>query len=237
LALVVVQRVPAVLGQAPTLTFDRYQHSRRGRSDFGGLCLSLSAAGEGHRDWQERGGVTLFALELADSSSDLVASSNRPAILVTATSRANHLVGLKRRCCSRRTCSEARNRTRRSKNCCGRGRSYVVPLLNPDAAAGYFAKPSGSASQTAPPSTTTDMLVDEDGPDDLNQDGLITLMRVKDPEEKWLPTRKTRGCLRRLTLKRAKRGSTKSTSRVWTMTRRELQRNPPRRSAQSQLPA
>ncbi|MBM3284677.1 MAG: hypothetical protein FJY81_02290, partial [Candidatus Aminicenantes bacterium] len=31
-----------------------------------------------------------------------------------------------------------------------------------------------------------DMKMDEDGPDDLNKDGLITQMRVKDPEGKWI---------------------------------------------------
>jgi len=65
---------------------------------------------------------------------------------------------------------------------------YVAPLLNPDAAAAFFSRPQLERTANARPvDEDLDMLVDEDGPDDLNKDGLITQIRVKDPEGKWLP--------------------------------------------------
>jgi len=65
---------------------------------------------------------------------------------------------------------------------------YVAPLLNPDAAAAFFSRPQFERTTNARPvDEDLDMLVDEDGPDDLNKDGLITQIRVKDPEGKWLP--------------------------------------------------
>jgi hypothetical protein len=65
---------------------------------------------------------------------------------------------------------------------------YVAPLLNPDAARGFFGRPKYERTANAlPVDEDLDMQVDEDGPDDLNKDGLITQMRVKDPEGKWLP--------------------------------------------------
>ncbi|HPP02634.1 MAG TPA: M14 family metallopeptidase [bacterium] len=60
---------------------------------------------------------------------------------------------------------------------------YVVPCLNPDAAERFFASPR--MEQTAnlnPFDQDHDGLVDEDGPDDLDGDGRITWLRVRDPK-------------------------------------------------------
>ena len=65
---------------------------------------------------------------------------------------------------------------------------YVAPLLNPDGARAFFSRPKSERTTNARPvDEDLDMQVDEDGPDDLNKDGLITQIRVKDPEGKWLP--------------------------------------------------
>ncbi len=65
---------------------------------------------------------------------------------------------------------------------------YVAPLLNPDAAKSYFADVRFERqTNDKPTDDDADGLVDEDGPDDLNKDGQITQMRVKDPEGTWLP--------------------------------------------------
>ena len=65
---------------------------------------------------------------------------------------------------------------------------YVAPLLNPDAAKAFFSSPKFERTTNGRPvDEDLDMQVDEDGPDDLNKDGLITQIRVKDPEGKWLP--------------------------------------------------
>jgi hypothetical protein len=60
---------------------------------------------------------------------------------------------------------------------------YVVPRLNPDAAEHFFAQPQWeTSSNDKPVDDDHDGLFDEDGPDDLNNDGLITRMRIEDPE-------------------------------------------------------
>jgi hypothetical protein len=65
---------------------------------------------------------------------------------------------------------------------------YFLPCGNPDAASLYFAKPLRRDSRNAKPiNDDKDDAVDEDGPEDLNGDGLITQMRVKDPEGEWIP--------------------------------------------------
>ena len=65
---------------------------------------------------------------------------------------------------------------------------FILPLGNPDAAESYFAKPLLRDSRNGRPhNDDMDDRVDEDGADDLDGNGLITTMRVQDPEGEWLP--------------------------------------------------
>jgi len=64
---------------------------------------------------------------------------------------------------------------------------YVVPRLNPDAAEHFFARLKlESSSNNRPVDDDHDGLLDEDGPEDLNDDGLITWMRIEDPEGEYI---------------------------------------------------
>lgn len=59
---------------------------------------------------------------------------------------------------------------------------YVVPVVNPDGRAWWFDKPSTAdypRTVIVPYDDDRDGLVDEDGPDDLDGDGVITMMRKK----------------------------------------------------------
>jgi hypothetical protein len=64
---------------------------------------------------------------------------------------------------------------------------YVLACPNPDAAARYFAKPLIEDPRNGR-SHNDDMddATDEDGPDDLDGNGIITMMRVKDPAGEWV---------------------------------------------------
>jgi hypothetical protein len=64
---------------------------------------------------------------------------------------------------------------------------YIIPRLNPDAAENFFVKPKLETSVNSKPvDDDHDGLIDEDGPDDLNEDGLITWMRVEDKEGDYI---------------------------------------------------
>lgn len=64
---------------------------------------------------------------------------------------------------------------------------YIVPRLNPDAAEHFFARLKlETSSNLKPVDDDHDGLFDEDGPEDLNDDGLITWMRIEDPEGKYI---------------------------------------------------
>ena len=64
---------------------------------------------------------------------------------------------------------------------------YILPCGNPDAAIGYFQKPlKMDPRNTTPINDDQDDQTDEDGLDDLDQNGIFTAMRVKDPEGQWI---------------------------------------------------
>lgn len=64
---------------------------------------------------------------------------------------------------------------------------YIVPMGNPDAYARFFTKPLWSDPGNATPfNDDTDDQTDEDGYNDLNNDGFITQMRVKAPDGTWV---------------------------------------------------
>ena len=64
---------------------------------------------------------------------------------------------------------------------------YAVCRLNPDAAEHFFETPQRETLVNGKPRDDDhDALVDEDGPEDLNGDGLITSMRVEDKEGQYI---------------------------------------------------
>jgi murein tripeptide amidase MpaA len=63
---------------------------------------------------------------------------------------------------------------------------YIIPRLNPDGAELFFGGIMQEHSgNLRPRDEDYDWLTDEDGPEDLNGDGMITMMRVKDKEGDW----------------------------------------------------
>ena len=64
---------------------------------------------------------------------------------------------------------------------------YILPCGNPDALARFFADPLFADARNAEPyNDDMDDGVDEDGVDDLNGDGIISMMRFRDPEGEWM---------------------------------------------------
>lgn len=64
---------------------------------------------------------------------------------------------------------------------------YILPRVNPDASEAFFRKPLYERTFNARPiDDDKDGRVDEDGYEDLNVDGLITMMRVRDDRGEWM---------------------------------------------------
>lgn len=64
---------------------------------------------------------------------------------------------------------------------------YVVPRADPDASEQYFLRPSYQRTASGEPSDDDkDGLTDEDGYNDLDGDGIITMIRVRDDRGEWM---------------------------------------------------
>jgi hypothetical protein len=111
-----------------------------------------------------------------------IGAAGRPALLVIANAYGPHLIG------SEVALAAAERILGGSGgNVLDRVTIWFIPRLNPDAAEGMFARPlwlrTGNGMAT---DDDRDWQVDDDGVDDLNSDGLITAMRVADPNGEWL---------------------------------------------------
>jgi hypothetical protein len=65
---------------------------------------------------------------------------------------------------------------------------YLLPMLSPDSRDAHMTRPNTTHSPRSgqrPVDDDKDGLVDEDGPDDLDKDGHITSMRIRDPNGRW----------------------------------------------------
>jgi hypothetical protein len=84
---------------------------------------------------------------------------------------------------------------------------YIVPRLNPDASEAFFGplrwerKGNDGAFDD-----DRDMTDDEDAPNDLNGDGLITMMRVRAPGGEWIADAVDPGLMRRADATKGERG-------------------------------
>lgn len=124
-------------------------------------------------------GRDIWVVEIANRSGTPV--EDRPALLITATLEGDHLVGselavhtVEYLLTNYATDPEVKDRIDNHV-------FYVFPRVNPDAAELRFADVLSDRRTNAKPyDGDNDGRIDEDGPEDLNGDGLITLMRVAD---------------------------------------------------------
>lgn len=85
---------------------------------------------------------------------------------------------------------------------------YIAPMLNPDAHDGLFTGPKYRRSLNAAKlDRDRDGLVGEDGPNDLNGDGRITMMRIPDPAGDWIIDPKDARLMRRPDAMKGEKGT------------------------------
>jgi hypothetical protein len=84
---------------------------------------------------------------------------------------------------------------------------YVVPRINPDASEAYFgALRWERRGNDLSSDDDRDHVADEDGADDLNGDGLITMMRVRAPDGEWIADAVDPALMRRADATKGERG-------------------------------
>ncbi|NTV81664.1 MAG: hypothetical protein HGA24_09615 [Candidatus Aminicenantes bacterium] len=134
---------------------------------------------------KSRGGRDIWAVEIAAAGG--VPPGKRPALLVTAGFEGDHLVGSEIALAVARYLLENAVSDAAVKDRLTTSTIYVIPRVNPDGAEGFFAPvKTGRRTNTAPRDDDNDGRVDEDGPEDLNGDGFITVMRVRAPGGEYM---------------------------------------------------
>ena len=125
-----------------------------------------------------RGGRDIWAVEIANPAG--VPPAKRPALLVAANFEGDHLVGSEIALSVAEFLLNNYAGNAEVKQRLDNSTIYVIPRVNPDGAEGTFAPvKTGRRANTSPRDDDNDGRTDEDGPEDLNNDGFITIMRVK----------------------------------------------------------
>jgi hypothetical protein len=129
------------------------------------------------------GGREVYLLEIGVGKRD-----EKPAILVVGGVYPPHLVGSELAVRLARRLVDQAAGDKAVAAMLERVTFYVIPRPSPDACEALFRRPYWErAGNERPTDDDHDGLVDEDGPDDLNGDGLITMMRVEDPAGTHMP--------------------------------------------------
>jgi hypothetical protein len=137
---------------------------------------------------KSEGNMDLLVLRIAAKQRDDAEPDARPAVFISANLEGFHLVGTEAALMLIQKLLVGYGSEGKITQLLEKRTIYVAPLLNPDAAQNYFSEVRWECTTNHKPiDNDTDGWIDEDGPDDLNEDGMITQMRVKDPEGKWLP--------------------------------------------------
>jgi len=164
---------------AADLTFDRYHKPEELTAAVQELARANPGFAKVHVLAKSPGGRDLVLLEVGPETAKAVKSL--PAVFIAADMEGTvPISGEAALYLAKLVCEKADMRSDRT--------WYILPCGNPDAAAAYFGQPLRLDPRNARPrNDDQDDQADEDGADDLDGDGLITQMRVKDPEGAWIP--------------------------------------------------
>jgi len=131
------------------------------------------------------GGRAVLAIEIANPSGTPVAE--RPALLIAANLEGDQLIGSEIALFIAEGLLSGYASNPTIKQRLDHHAFYIVPRMNPDGADAMFApvksflKTNGSRFDN-----DNDGRLDEDGPEDLNKDGVIAMMRAKDPNGPYM---------------------------------------------------
>jgi len=160
--------------------------------NYADMTSALKVLVDGHADLaamtsagKTAGGRDVWVIELGLKGGAPVGT--RPGLLIAAGFEGDHLIGSELALEICRHLVNGYPADPAVKKALEESVVYIFARLNPDAAEGYFAPvKSGRRTTSSPRDDDNDGRVDEDGPEDLNKDGYITVMRVKAPDGQYI---------------------------------------------------
>ena len=134
---------------------------------------------------KSRDGRSIWAIEIANPAGTPVAE--RPALMIAANLEGDQLIGsaLALYVAEQLLTGYATNPSVKQR--LDSHAFYIVPRVNVDGAEAMFGAVKGSRKTNSAKNDADNVgRLDEDGPDDLNKDGFISVMRVKDPKGAYM---------------------------------------------------
>jgi len=133
------------------------------------------------------GGRDLWMLQISGKGNPL----EKQALLIAANLEGDHLIGSMVALGIAEYMVKGYGKDKKVTAILDKRTFYVAPRLNPDGAEAFFKAVRHEHSKNINPRDEDyDWKVDEDGPEDLNGDGMITMMRAKDKEGSWIADEK-----------------------------------------------
>jgi hypothetical protein len=152
-----------------------------------------------------REGRTVWAIEIAAPGG--APAAERPALLIAANFEGDQVVGSSLALFVAEALAGGYASNPAIKQRLDEQTFYILPRVNPDGAELMFgALKTGRKTNATKYDNDNDGRIDEDGPEDLNQDGAITMMRVKDPRGPYMIHPDDPRLLRRADPQRGERG-------------------------------
>jgi hypothetical protein len=156
-------------------TYDEMTSALRAVAQSNANLVKLVDLGKSHE------GRSVWAVEIGSGAA--AALDARPALLVAANFEGDQLIGSELALYLARHLASSYAGDAQVKKLLDEHAVYIIPRANPDGAEAMFGKVKSFRRTNARKfDDDNDGRVDEDGPDDLNGDGFISVMRVKDPK-------------------------------------------------------
>ena len=179
LALVLSAAVPSA--QTPAApgykTYDQLTASLRALAQSHGNLVKLVDLGKSHE------GRSVWAVEIAGAPAGSTPADQRPALLLAANLEGDQLIGSELALYLAQHLAASYASDARVKTLLDEHAVYILPRINPDGAEQMFGNVKSFRRTNAGKfDADNDGRMDEDGPEDLNGDGFISVMRVKDPK-------------------------------------------------------
>lgn len=180
-AIAVAASVAAPRAQTPATykTYDQLTASLRELANAHSNIVKLTEIGK------SREGRAVWAIEIANPAGTAV--DRRPALLVAANLEGDQVIGSELAVYLARHLATSYGSDAAVKTLLDNHAVFILPRVNPDGAEQMFANvKSFRRTNAAKFDADNDGRLDEDGPEDLNGDGFITVMRVKDPDGEFM---------------------------------------------------
>jgi hypothetical protein len=183
LLLVSVVRVEPTRSAAPLIAFDHYH-------TYAEITTFLKAVTQAHKDLAElvqigesRGKRPIYAVEINNPKTGL--ARDKPAFYIDGNIHGGEVVGGETALYMINMFLERAESDPDVKKQLQTTAFYIVPIVNPDGRVISVETPENHRWNIRPNDEDGDGRVDEDPPEDLDKDGRLLQMRVKDPAGRW----------------------------------------------------